>query len=115
MKTRRRNIITARSYQRSPLVPLSVERWMPVTGWEDFYQVSNQHRVRSLDRLVIEKSGKVRHSAGRVLVPSRDAHPQVTLSAAGRRRCCYVNVLVREAFGSNSQPARNALQATNNR
>lgn len=99
MKSYRRRIITARSYRRSPLLSVDGERWMPVVGWEDFYQVSDQHRVRSLDRLVIEQSGKVRHSAGRILVASRDRYPQVTLSADGRRRCCYVHILVREAFG----------------
>jgi hypothetical protein len=98
----RRNISIARSRRRSPLVSPIAERWMPCVGWEALYQVSDQHRVRSLDRLVIDKSGRARHHRGRVLVPSRsrqDDPPQVTLSGGGRRKCCYVHKLVCEAFG----------------
>ncbi len=99
MRTYRRNISTARSYCRSPLVSAITERWMPVVGWEDWYLVSDQRRVRSLDRVIVEKSGRVRHHRGRVLVASRSDFPQVTLSAGDRRQCVYVHVLVREAFG----------------
>ena len=80
----------------------ATERWQPVIGWEEFYQVSDSHRVRSLDRLVVQKSGRVRRMRGRVLTASRsreDDPPQVTLSGDGRRKCAYVHVLAREAFG----------------
>lgn len=33
-----------------------MEEWEDVVGWEGFYQVSSQGRVRSLDRLITQKS-----------------------------------------------------------
>ncbi|MGH8236046.1 MAG: NUMOD4 domain-containing protein [Steroidobacteraceae bacterium] len=31
---------------------MSAEKWLPVVGWEGLYEVSDQGRVRSLDRTV---------------------------------------------------------------
>ncbi len=35
-----------------------MEVWLPVVNYEGLYEVSNRGRVRSLDRLVVDKSGK---------------------------------------------------------
>lgn len=60
---------------------------MPVFGWEDRYQVSDQGRVWS-------------HSAGRVLklVEAANGYAVVTLNAAPGRQVVYVHRLVLEAF-----------------
>ena len=42
------------------------EIWVDIKGYEDFYQVSNQGRVRSLDREVI-RNGRVTKLKGKVL------------------------------------------------
>lgn len=46
------------------------ERWLPVPGWEDLYEVSDQGQVRSLDRMVRT------HHDGRRLYPGRTLKPQ---------------------------------------
>lgn len=43
------------------------ERWLPVVGWENSYEVSDQGRVRSLGRT---RDGKVRQPCIMVLSPS---------------------------------------------
>lgn len=35
------------------------ERWMPVSGYEDFYQVSDQGRIRSLGREGVYREASV--------------------------------------------------------
>ena len=42
------------------------EIWVDIKGYEDFYQVSNQGRVRSSDREVI-RNGRVTKLKGKVL------------------------------------------------
>ncbi len=34
-----------------------IERWVPVVGFEECYEVSDLGRVRSLDRLVVRSNG----------------------------------------------------------
>lgn len=45
----------------------SSEQWRPVPGYEAIYEVSDQGRVRSLDRSVATKGGAQRRIRGRVL------------------------------------------------
>lgn len=44
-----------------------VERWLPVPDWEDLYEVSDQGRVRSLDRVVTGRDGRTRRFRGKIL------------------------------------------------
>jgi hypothetical protein len=43
------------------------ERWLPVVGYEGYYEVSDLGRVRSFDRLIIDKRGYRRFHPGRIL------------------------------------------------
>lgn len=45
------------------------EVWKDVTGYEGCYQVSNQGKIRSLDRVVIDTIGRKRHIKGKLLHP----------------------------------------------
>lgn len=56
------------------------ERWLPVVGYEGMYEVSDQGRVRSLDR--VDAAGRVRR--GRILSPSMGRCARVRLSANGQ-------------------------------
>jgi hypothetical protein len=75
------------------------ETWLPVVGWEGFYEVSDQGQVRSLDR-VVAFGLQQRLARGRILKPGRDNHGVlfVNLSADGRHRVRRVHVLLLEAF-----------------
>ncbi|MFV8232317.1 NUMOD4 motif-containing HNH endonuclease [Mycolicibacterium fortuitum] len=75
------------------------EQWRPVVGYEGAYEVSDQGRVRSLDRTIVEHSGKSRRLRGRVLTLMQNGHrdnrPQVSLGFGVHR---MVHHLVAESF-----------------
>lgn len=79
-----------------------VEIWKPVVGWEGLYEVSNQGRVRSLDREVPAKVGTVIRK-GRLL--SQRITPfgyiRVKLTRDKQSKYYMVHRLVGEAFLSN--------------
>lgn len=73
-----------------------MERWLPVTGYEGVYEVSDAGRIRSLARL----DARGRRRSAKVLSPrktSRD-HLSVALYANGTRRDAQLHHLVLEAF-----------------
>jgi hypothetical protein len=80
---------------------VTLERWLPVVGYEGFYEVSSLGRVRSLSRRV--KRNRQRHS-GRTLKlyanrsKNRGEYYQARLSRDGVVRTRDVHVLVARAF-----------------
>lgn len=75
-----------------------IERWLPVVGYEGLYEVSDQGRVRSLDRLVPHgRGGTMRRRKGQVLKPglSSAGYETVTL---GKRGSHGIHVLMLTAF-----------------
>lgn len=79
----------------------TVERWLPIPGYEGHYEVSDHGRVRSLDRVTPGKDGANRPFRGRLLKPrpQRFGHLKVVLySGKGQKRQRYVHQLVLEAF-----------------
>lgn len=88
-----------------PKKKLKREIWKPVKGYEGFYEVSSNGRVRSLDRTVIvHKSGKVYRSIrkGRMLKQWRAVgYYHVTLSKDKKIYAPFVHKLVAEAFLEN--------------
>lgn len=83
-----------------------MERWLPVVGHEGAYEVSDQGRVRSLDRAIPyqkidQYSGRlidvVKHVKGQILRPGPTASGHVTVGL-GRRNSRLVHQLVLEAF-----------------
>ena len=75
------------------------ETWKPVVGWEELYEVSDQGRVRSVDRTVHYKDGRTYLYKGRVLKPrDRKGYLLVVLCRGGKKRNKSVHRLVLEAF-----------------
>jgi hypothetical protein len=76
------------------------EEWRPVVGYEGAYEVSNQGRVRSLDRTIIDKRGNSKRLQGKVMKPyvSADRYHEVHLQESGRRELVRLHTLVLEAF-----------------
>ena len=75
------------------------ELWLPVPGWEGYYEVSDLGRVRSLDRILVNRDGVSRRWAGRVLAtPLQDGYPFVSLARNGQHKTRAVHQLVLEAF-----------------
>lgn len=75
------------------------ETWKPVVGWEELYEVSDQGRVRSVDRTIHYKDGQTRRYKGRVLKPwkNRKGYLQVSLCGEGQTNK-FVHRIVLEAF-----------------
>jgi hypothetical protein len=71
-----------------------VEAWMPVTGFESLYEVSDSGRVRSLQR---------KTTSGRILKPTadKDGYLKVSLSKNNRKETKFVHRLVAAAFVDN--------------
>lgn len=74
------------------------EVWRPVVG-NDFYEVSNLGRVRSLDRTTLGRAGSERKVRGRVLAQQTNGvYPTVVLSQYGEATTELVHGLVAAAF-----------------
>ncbi|WP_426716516.1 NUMOD4 motif-containing HNH endonuclease [Corynebacterium auriscanis] len=76
------------------------EIWKPIVGYEGLYDVSNQGRVRSLDRTVPTVNGATRTVKGKILAQSNDHHGYlwVSLKDGARRSRKSVHSLVMGAF-----------------
>lgn len=76
------------------------ECWLPVPGYEGYYEVSDHGRVRSLDRTVIRSDGVVQRRRGKMLSPARNqsGHRMVALLRDGKRTTGLVHRLVLSAF-----------------
>lgn len=78
----------------------SIETWRPVVGYEDLYEVSDQGRVRSLDRVFVRTNGVPQSVKGRVLKPGtdKDGYRTVALSRGGKATTRRIHRLVLSAF-----------------
>lgn len=79
------------------------EKWLPVTGYEGFYEVSDRGQVRSLERTVIASSGRRITVRSRVLKPTiaNTGYYSVDLycgKGKSSRKVKSVHRLVAEAF-----------------
>ena len=76
------------------------ERWRPLPGWQGYYEVSDQGRVRSIDRVVTDKNGKAMTFRGRVRVASLDTDRYLSVSLCRDSKCesRRVHVLVALAW-----------------
>lgn len=76
------------------------EQWLPVVGYEGLYEVSDQGRVRSMDRKVTSRRGYVRFFPGRILTPwiKPCGHLKVTLCKDGKETTTLVHRIVLTAF-----------------
>ena len=80
---------------------IDMENWKPVVGYEGLYEVSDQGRVRSVDR--ITRDG--RRWKGRVLSTNKvsTGYLRAVLSVDGKYNHVYVHRLVADAFVPNPQ------------
>ena len=81
------------------------EQWLPVVGWEGFYEVSDHGRVRSVDRTIMRRNrwGQIRpvRFTGKLLAqrPDHEGRLRVQLGRGERTQTeAKVHILVLEAF-----------------
>ena len=79
------------------------EEWRDVVGYEGLYQVSDQGRVKSLERKVSHWRGGERIQKECILKPdvSKDGYLRAGLWAGGKRKWLRIHRLVCEAFHEN--------------
>lgn len=76
------------------------EQWQPVPGFQGHYEVSDQGRIRSVDRVIRTRAGVTKPARGLVLRPQRDSqgYQYVTVCVDGQRFTRFVHRLIAEAF-----------------
>jgi HNH endonuclease/NUMOD4 motif len=107
---------TDKDYQEKDI---RMERWLPVVGFEGLYEVSDQGRVRSLDRIVSVQGRQglmSRRYRGRVLAlgPHVGGYEVVHLYNGGRQRATVLHILVAEAFLGPRPPDAEVLHIDGN-
>lgn len=74
--------------------------WKDIEGFEDYYQISSDGRVRSKDRTIIDKIGRKRSWKGQLLNPdiAQNGYYRVTLSINRNRKQLYLHRLLAKYF-----------------
>lgn len=83
------------------------EIWRTVIGFEGIYEVSNLGNVRSLDKIIYCKNGRIRSMKGKILSPSKHTSAYLTIRLCyGEReyKPYYLHRLVAEHFCHNDDP-----------
>lgn len=86
------------------------EQWKGIPGWEGEYEVSDQGRVRSLERFV-QRTSSPQRVGQRILKtpPGTHGYPRVNLARAGKYVQRTVHSLVLESFTGPCPPGMEAL------
>lgn len=78
------------------------EKWIPIPGWEGYYEVSDGGRVRSVDRIVKHGYGGPKRLKGKLIAQhpglKASSHLKVCLNRCGKRHYLWVHRLVLESF-----------------
>ena len=83
---------------------MSDENWLPIVGYEGYYEVSDRGSVRSVERTVTQQSRwggwTSRTYPSQLIRPQRrpDGRLVVSLSRDNRKRTRLIHILVLEAF-----------------
>lgn len=77
--------------------------WKSIKGYEGYYEVSDEGKVRSLDRTIAYPDGHVQHLKGKNLhfTKVNSGYLQVVLNKEGKKKRYYVHRLVGSAFLDN--------------
>lgn len=88
------------------------ERWLPVPGYEGLYEVSDEGRVRSLDKI----NARGRRWKGRILTPAYmpRGYRTVSMWRDGKQKTALVHRLVLFAFAGPQPDGMEALHGNGN-
>lgn len=88
--------------QKNPLVHEEIqgEIWKPVVNWESCLEVSNLGRIRSIDRTIVDKVGRIRKVRGQAmrLQHDKDGYCVFGVKKHGKSFIVKVHRAVAEAF-----------------
>lgn len=80
---------------------MKTEKWLPIKGYENIYEVSNYENVRSLSRTTMCKKnirGGRKSVVGRILAITKNRYCYVSLAKNGKVKTCMIHRLVLNAF-----------------
>ncbi|MDR5726140.1 MAG: NUMOD4 domain-containing protein [Terriglobia bacterium] len=90
------------------------ERWLPVVGYEGFYEVSDMGRVKSLSRRVKSPVGsKVIRERFLKLSFKGVKYQSVTLFKLGKSECRTIHTMVLRAFAGGPNPGEEGCHRNN--
>lgn len=108
------------------------EIWKDIPGYEGYYQVSDLGRVRSVDRTIIKKNGRVQDMKGMILKQGDTAtgykyvtlwkgnkkislrtHQLVAMGFLGHKRCGFEKVVNHKDFDTHNNRLNNLEVVTN--
>jgi NUMOD4 motif/HNH endonuclease len=93
------------------------EVFVDIQGYEGYYQVSNYGNVKSLDRVIKEKTGKTQTLKGRILKLriNPGGYYHVGLGKNGTRATFAIHQLVAQAFIPNPNKKRTVNHINGNK
>lgn len=76
------------------------EQWLPITGYEDFYEISSYGRVRSKSVYITTLKGRQYHRKCRILkaYKASDGYLKTILTVDGKQKTFLIHRLVAQAF-----------------
>lgn len=76
------------------------EEWRPAKGWEEYIEVSNKGRVRTIDRLIIYSNGSKRLWKGQIRKGTydKDGYLRLSLKFQGQTSHKHIHRIVAETF-----------------
>lgn len=76
------------------------EIWREIPGFEGFYQISSERRVRSINREVVRSDGQIRHYKEKILKPTTtsNGYSIVSLRKNGELKQYYLHNLFASTF-----------------
>ena len=81
------------------------ERWVPIEGFDGYYEISDHGNVRSLDRVIVDSVGRKNPLKGTLLKPSTNTkYLSIHLLKKDINIRCYIHILVAKHFIPNDDP-----------
>ncbi|MCX6204879.1 MAG: NUMOD4 motif-containing HNH endonuclease [Bacteroidetes bacterium] len=75
------------------------EKWLPVKGYEGFYEISDTGKVNGMDRMVVSKKGLTRKKGKLIKIRvNNDGYIEVRLSKDSRTTTTFIHILIAKAF-----------------
>jgi hypothetical protein len=79
---------------------MTIERWLPISGYESQYEISNWGRVKSLERTCKSRWKTPRHVKGRMMRQNetKQGYKYILLCQNGKKAKFFIHRLVAMAF-----------------
>lgn len=80
-----------------------MEEWKNIEGYEEYYEVSNEGRIRSCSKNILTSDNKVKHYTEKILKGGvmKNGYPYVVLVKDKTKKVFYIHRLVASAFLDN--------------